>query len=169
LIEFLLNNEKYERGCIMVCVGQKAPDFTIQTDEGKTFTLSDYLGQRVVIYFYPKDDTPGCTIEAIAFTKLKAQFEAANTVILGVSKDSVESHQHFCTKYDLTVQLLSDNDMAIIEPYGVWQEKKNYGKTYMGISRTTYLIDEDGKIAKVWKNVKAEGHAEAVYKVVSGE
>jgi peroxiredoxin Q/BCP len=153
----------------MLEVGDKAPEFSVLNQIGETVSLSQFKGKKVALYFYPKDDTPGCTIEAIAFTKLKAQFEAANTVILGVSKDSVESHQHFCTKYDLTVQLLSDNDMAIIEPYGVWQEKKNYGKTYMGISRTTYLIDEDGKIAKVWKNVKAEGHAEAVYKVVSGE
>jgi len=153
----------------MLEVGDKAPEFSVLNQIGETVSLSHFKGKKVVLYFYPKDDTPGCTTEAIAFTKLKAQFEAANTVILGVSKDSVESHQHFCTKYDLTVQLLSDNDMAIIEPYGVWQEKKNYGKTYMGISRTTYLIDEDGKIAKVWKNVKAEGHAEAVYKVVSGE
>lgn len=153
----------------MLEVGDKAPEFSVLNQIGETVSLSHFKGKKVVLYFYPKDDTPGCTTEAIAFTKLKAQFEAANTVILGVSKDSVESHQHFCTKYDLTVQLLSDNDMAIIEPYGVWQEKKNYGKTYMGISRTTYLIDEVGKIAKVWKNVKAEGHAEAVYKVVSGE
>jgi peroxiredoxin Q/BCP len=151
----------------MLKVGDVAPDFSVLNQQGKTVTLSQFKGKKVVLYFYPKDDTPGCTTEAIGFTKLGSQFAANNTVVLGVSKDSVDSHAQFCQKYDLTVDLLSDNDMAIINPYGIWQEKTNYGKSYMGIARSTYLIDENGLIKHVWKNVKTADHAEAVLKVVS--
>ena len=151
----------------MLNVGDMAPDFTVLNQSCKEVSLSQFKGKKVVLYFYPKDDTPGCTTEAIGFTNLSSQFAANNAVVLGVSKDSVDSHAQFCQKYDLTVDLLSDNDMVVINPYGIWQEKTNYGKSYMGIARSTYLIDENGRIQHVWKNVKTADHAEAVLKVVS--
>ncbi len=151
----------------MLTIGDVAPDFSVLNHQGKSVSLSQLKGKKVILYFYPKDDTPGCTTEAIGFTKLYSQFVAHNTVVLGVSKDSVDSHAQFCQKYDLTVELLSDGEMKIIGPYGVWQEKKNYGKSYMGIARSTYLIDEQGHVAYVWKDVKAADHAEAVLKVVT--
>jgi len=150
----------------MLNIGDVAPDFSCKDQHGNTVSLATLKGKQVVLYFYPKDDTPGCTTEAIGFTKLSDQFLASNTVVLGVSKDSVSSHEAFCHKYSLKITLLSDEDMSIITPYGVWQEKKNYGKTYMGIARTTYLIDDAGRIKRIFKNVKAEGHAEAVLQAV---
>lgn len=146
----------------MLNVGEKAPDFNLADEGGKKIALSDFAGQKVVLYFYPKDDTSGCTKEAIGFTEHKKKFESQKVKILGVSKDSVESHQKFCDKYQLKITLLSDPDGKMLEKYGVWQEKMNYGKKYMGIVRTTYLIDEKGKVAKVWKNVKVDGHVEEV-------
>lgn len=143
-------------------IGDKAPDFTLPGDAGKTITLSALKGKKVVVYFYPKDDTPGCTKEAIAFTQHKAAFEAANTVIIGVSKDTVAKHDKFIAKHDLAIDLASDEDGAMIEDYGVWVEKNMYGKKYMGIERATYLIDEAGVIKQVWRKVKVKGHVEQV-------
>lgn len=151
----------------MLKPGDVAPEFTATDETGKQVTLSQFKGKKVVLFFYPKDDTPGCTKESVGFSEHLAQFNDHNTQILGVSKDSVESHASFCNKYTLKVTLLSDPEMNIIEPYGVWQEKKNYGKTYMGIVRTSYLIDEKGYVQRVWKNVKVDGHVTAVLKEVT--
>lgn len=142
--------------------GKKAPAFKLKNKDGKTVSLSDYKGKWVVLYFYPKDDTSGCTKEAIAFSELKRDFEKENAVILGVSPDSEASHEKFANKHNLTVELLSDPDKKVLEKYGVWQEKSMYGKKYMGVVRTTYLINPDGKIEEVWGKVKVNGHADAV-------
>ncbi len=150
----------------MVEPSQKAPDFRLEDQDGNTHQLSDYAGKKVILYFYPKDDTPGCTREAIEFTEFKKNFEDLNTVIIGVSKDSVDKHKKFCDKHQLKITLLSDKEPFITERYGVWQEKKNYGKTYMGIVRTTVLINESGIIQHVWENVKVNGHVEAVLKEI---
>ncbi len=146
----------------MLETGQTAASFTLNDQNGMPVSLSQFKGKKVVLYFYPKDDTPGCTVEAIDFTAKAAEFQQKNTVVLGISKDSVASHQKFCEKHRLGISLLSDPDGTVLEAYGVWQEKKNYGKTYMGIVRSTFLIDETGIIQKGWKNVKVEGHAQAV-------
>lgn len=146
----------------MLEVGQKAPDFSAQDSKGTTVALSQLAGKKVILYFYPKDDTPGCTKEAIGFTEALDSIAGKNAVVLGVSKDSTESHAKFETKYGLKIQLLADPEGKICEDYGVWREKKNYGRTYMGIVRTTVLIDEQGTIEKVWNNVKVDGHVEAV-------
>ncbi|MEM1019532.1 MAG: thioredoxin-dependent thiol peroxidase [Sphingomonadales bacterium] len=143
-------------------VGDSAPDFTLPGDSGKTITLSELKGKNVVVYFYPKDDTPGCTKEAIAFTQSKADFDALDTVIIGVSKDTVAKHDKFKAKHDLSVDLASDEEGGMIEDYGVWVEKKMYGKTYMGIERATYLIDKKGTVRNVWRKVKVPGHVDAV-------
>lgn len=150
----------------MLAEGQHAPDFTLNNEGGKSVSLSGLKGKKVVVYFYPKDNTPGCTIEAKEFSDRAGEFDKNNTVVLGISKDSVQSHQQFCSDHALKVTLLSDPDMKAIEPYGVWQEKTNYGRKYMGIARTTYLIDEKGIIRKVWKNVTAPGHAQKVLEEV---
>lgn len=146
--------------------GQKAPAFSLPADDGSTISPSTFAGKKIVLYFYPKDDTPGCTVEAIAFSAQKAAFEKANTVVLGVSKDSIKAHCKFRDKHNLTVRLLSDETGEMLEAYGVWVEKKQYGRTYMGIARTTYLIDEKGVIAKVWQKVKVDGHAAEVLAAV---
>ena len=143
-------------------IGQIAPPVSLPRDGGDTVSLSDYAGQAVVLYFYPRDDTPGCTIEAIGFTDMAAEFSAAGVVVLGVSKDSVKKHDKFRDKYALSVPLLSDEDGDVCERYGVWVEKNMYGKTYLGIERATFLIDGAGKIAQVWHKVKVPGHVEAV-------
>ena len=142
--------------------GDAAPDFSLPRDGGATVSLSDFKGQNLVLYFYPKDDTPGCTKEAIAFTGLLPEFTAAGTAILGASKDTEAKHGKFRDKYELGIGLLSDAESDLCERYGVWVEKKMYGKTYMGMVRTTYLIGADGKIAQVWNKVKVKGHAEEV-------
>lgn len=142
--------------------GQIAPDFTLPRDGGSLVTLSDLRGQAVVLFFYPKDNTPGCTTESIAFTAMKPEFDAVNTTILGISKDSVASHDKFRTKHDLGVALVSDADGDLCERYGVWGEKNNYGRKYMGITRTTVLIDAEGKIARIWNKVRVKGHVEEV-------
>ena len=147
-------------------VGTSAFPFKGKDQNNEDIALADFKGQKVVLYFYPKDDTPGCTREAIAFTALKAEFESENTVVIGVSKDSVASHEKFCNKHDLDLRLISDESGEIVEGYGVWQEKKNYGKTYMGIVRSTFIIDEAGQIQKHWKSVKVDGHAEKVLDAV---
>ena len=146
--------------------GDAAPDFTLPRDGGGEVSLSDLKGQAVVLYFYPRDDTSGCTKEAIAFTGLLPEFEAAGAVVLGVSKDSVAKHDKFRDKHGLGVILLSDEDGDVCERYGVWKEKNMYGKTYMGIERSTFLIDRDGRIARVWPKVKVPGHAEEVLEAV---
>lgn len=146
----------------MLEVGTKAPDFTVNDQDGNSVSLSDFKGKSVVLYFYPKDDTPGCTREGIGFSEKLSEFEKRNAVVLGVSKDSVSSHKKFCNKYNLNITLLSDEDMDILEPYGAWGEKKNYGKTYMGIIRSTFIINPAGDISKVWKAVKVNGHVDKV-------
>ena len=144
-------------------MGAAAPDFTLPTNGGGSVTLSALKGKKVVLYFYPKDDTPGCTIEAKDFRDLMADFKAANTVIIGLSKDDVKSHDKFAEKFCLPFTLASDTDGAACEAYGTWVEKSMYGKKYMGIDRVTFLIDASGKIAQSWPKVKVEGHAKEVF------
>ena len=149
-------------------IGETAPDFTLPRDGGGEITLSALQPKAVVLYFYPRDDTPGCTKEAIAFTGLTAEFEAAGATIIGVSKDTAAKHDKFIAKHDLGIALVSDADSDVCERYGVWVEKSMYGKTSMGIERATYLIDGSGKIAQVWRKVKVPGHAEEVLEAVRG-
>ena len=139
-----------------------APDFALPTDQGTDFHLAEHKGQIVVLYFYPKDATPGCTKQAIAFKEHQAEFKDANAVILGVSKDSLKKHQNFAAKQELTFALGSDEHNDVCESFGVWKEKSMYGKTYMGIERSTFVIDGDGNIAKSWRKVKVPGHVEEV-------
>ena len=143
-------------------IGEMAPDFTLPRDGGSTVTLSALRPGRVVVYFYPKDDTSGCTIEAKDFTALAGDFTALGITVIGISKDSVKAHDKFIAKHDLGVILASDEGGTTCEDYGVWGEKQMYGKTYMGIERATFLIDGEGRIAKAWRKVSAKGHAEAV-------
>ena len=142
--------------------GEMAPDFTLPRDGGSEITLSKLQPGRVVVYFYPKDDTSGCTIEAKDFTTMAGEFAAAGVTVIGISKDSVKSHDKFVAKHDLGVILASDEAGQTCEDYGVWGEKQMYGKTYMGIERATFLIGGDGRIVQAWRKVKAKGHAEAV-------
>jgi peroxiredoxin Q/BCP len=142
--------------------GKKAPAFTLKDQNGQVHRLSDYAGRPVVLYFYPKDDTPGCTKEACDFQAHLPTYKPTKAVVLGVSILDEKSKAKFATKYGLTFPLLADPDHEIAEKYGVWQEKSRYGRKYMGIARTTYLIGADGKIVKRWDNVKVDGHAEAV-------
>jgi peroxiredoxin Q/BCP len=141
--------------------GDRAPEFDLETDSGRV-SLAGLKGQKIALYFYPKDDTPACTNEGIAFSALKADFAKAGTVVLGVSKDTARKHGKFRAKYDLTVELGSDPEGAMIEAYGVWVEKTLYGRNYMGIERATFLIDGAGVIRRIWRKVKVAGHAEAV-------
>lgn len=145
-----------------VASGDMAPDFEVATDGGGTLRLSDLRGKKVVLYFYPKDDTPGCTKEAIAFSALQSEFDAADALIIGISPDGVAKHDKFKVKHALTVTLGADTDTAVAEAYGVWVEKSMYGRKYMGVERATFLIDAAGKIAETWRKVKVPGHAEAV-------
>lgn len=147
-------------------VGKKAPAITLKDDSGKTVKLSDLKGSPVVLYFYPRDDTPGCTKEACAFRDRSDEIQALGAKILGVSPDSVESHQKFRDKYSLNFPLLADPQHTIAEKYGAWREKNMYGKKSMGIQRSTYLIDSEGKIAKVWKRVRVDGHDQAVIEAI---
>ena len=146
----------------MLEVGTKAPDFTLQDKHGNLVSLSDFHGRKVVLYFYPKDNTPGCTREAIAFAAAYEGFKARDVAVIGISKDSVASHLKFAQKYDLPFVLLSDPDHAVIEQYGVWQEKKLYGKVSMGVVRSTYLINEEGIIEKAMPKVKPDTNAEEI-------
>ena len=139
----------------MLEVGTKAPDFTLPDQNGEMHRLSDYIGKKVILYFYPKDNTPGCTKQACGFSERQPQFTEKGAVILGISKDSVASHKKFEEKYGLSFTLLADPERTVIEAYGVWKEKKNYGKVSMGVVRTTYLIDEQGIIVKANDKVKA--------------
>lgn len=146
----------------MLQPGETAPDFTLPRDGGANLTLSQQRPASVVLYFYPKDDTSGCTKQAIAFTEHLDAFRAAGAMVIGVSKDSVARHERFIAKHGLGVALVSDEDGAVCEAYGTWVEKSMYGKKYMGIERSTFLIDGTGRIAQVWRKVKVPGHAEAV-------
>jgi thioredoxin-dependent peroxiredoxin len=146
--------------------GQKAPDFDLATDSGDRVKLSGLKGKPVVVYFYPKDDTSGCTKEAQAFTELKSAFAAAGTRVIGISPDTVESHAKFRSKYDLGIDLAADPQRVAIEAFGVWVEKSMYGRKYMGVDRSTFLIDPQGKVARVWRKVKVPGHAEEVLAAV---
>ena len=153
----------------MLNVGEKAPEFTLPDRTGQPVRLSDFAGKRVVLYFYPRDNTPGCTRQACAFARLYEEFQALNAVVVGVSKDSVASHDKFAQKYGLPFVLLSDPELLAIQAYGVWQEKKLYGKTSMGVVRTTYLLDEQGVIQKVMPKVKPDQNAGEVLAFLKGE
>jgi peroxiredoxin Q/BCP len=146
----------------MLHEGDKAPDFELPTESGDKFKLSGFKGKGVVLYFYPKDDTSGCTLEAKDFSRLAPDFCQAGVEVIGLSPDSVESHRKFRRKYDLAVRLAADQDKAVATAYGVWVEKSMYGRKYMGVERSTFLIDKSGRIAKSWRKVKVPGHAEEV-------
>ena len=146
----------------MVNEGDPAPDFRLPADDGRTYSLKDFRGRKVVLYFYPKDDTPGCTREACSFRDSLARVTSKGAVVLGVSKDDLDSHARFRKKYELTFPLLSDTDGMTLNAYGVWKEKSAYGKTFMGVERTTFIIDEKGRIAKVFLRVKVDGHVDEV-------
>jgi peroxiredoxin Q/BCP len=147
---------------VMVSVGDKAPDFKLLADDGRTLSLKDFRGKKVVLYFYPKDDTPGCTTEACSFRDNLARVTSKGAVVLGVSRDDHASHGKFRDKYHLNFPLLSDDAGTVTEAYGVWKKKKLYGREYTGIERTTFLIDEQGKVARVWPKVKVNGHTDEV-------
>ena len=151
----------------MLTIGSTAPDFTLPRDGDQTVILSALRSSKVVVYFYPKDDTSGCTLEAQEFTARLADFTAAGATIIGVSKDSAKSHDKFCKKYGLGIILASDEHGTTCEDYGVWAEKSMYGKTYMGIERSTFLIDGQGNIAQVWRKVSVKGHVEEVLAAAS--
>lgn len=146
--------------------GQPAPDFTLPADGGETVSLKDLKGKAVVLYFYPKDDTPGCTKEAIGFTEKLGEFEAEGATVIGVSKDPVTKHDKFKDKHDLKITLASDEEGDVAERYGVWKEKNMYGRKYMGIERSTFLIGPDGEIRRVWRKVKVPGHVDEVLQAV---
>lgn len=143
-------------------VNDAAPDFTLPADGGGDITLSGYRGQNVVVYFYPKDMTPGCTIEAIDFTTLAGQFATTNTIVIGLSKDKPARHDKFIAKHDLKVRLASDEDGTALDAFGAWKQKKLYGRTFMGIERSTFLIDSAGIVRQIWRKVRVKGHAEEV-------
>lgn len=147
-------------------MGDDAPDFTLPGNGGRTISLSSFRGRPLVLYFYPKDDTTACTTEAISFSQLLPEFEKSGAAIVGVSADSVKKHDNFVSKRELTIALASDEDTAVSQAYGVWKEKSMYGKTYMGIERTSFLIDAAGRIVRIWPKVKVAGHAEEVLAAV---
>ena len=150
----------------MVNVGDVAPNFCLENQDGEEICLKDFRGKWVVLYFYPKDNTSGCTREAVEFTENLEEFEKQGAVVLGISKDSVKSHKKFAEKHKLKVTLLSDPEHEIIEKYGAWKLKKGYGREYYGTERSTFLIDPDGVIRHIWKNVKVKGHVEEVRKTL---
>ncbi|HEY5713294.1 MAG TPA: thioredoxin-dependent thiol peroxidase [Allosphingosinicella sp.] len=152
----------------MLTEGDRVPDVSLTGMDGETVSPADFKGQKLVLYFYPKDDTSGCTREAQDFTALATEFEKAGAWILGISKDDVASHAKFAKKYDLQVKLASDLDGSVCEAFGVWGEKSLYGRKYMGIERATFLIDRDGTVARIWRKVKVAGHAEAVLAAARG-
>ncbi len=149
-----------------VVEGAKAPQMDLPRDGGGNVSLADFAGKKVVLYFYPKDDTSGCTTEALDFTAMAGEFESAGAVVVGVSPDPVKAHDKFVAKHNLGVILASDEEKSVLEAYGVWQEKSMYGRKYMGVERSTFLIDGSGKIARVWRKVKVPGHAQAVLEAV---
>ncbi|MBL4617560.1 MAG: thioredoxin-dependent thiol peroxidase [Robiginitomaculum sp.] len=148
-------------------IGDRAPVFCLPADGGSEVNLADFKGQNLVLYFYPKDDTSGCTTEAIAFTEKMSVFSKNNTKIVGISKDSVEKHDKFKAKHEIKIQLASDESLKVLQKYNVWVEKSMYGRKYMGIERATFLIDEEGKIIHIWRKVKVKEHVDAVLAVVS--
>lgn len=148
--------------------GEKAPDFTLARDGGGTVSLAGFRGRPLVLFFYPKDDTEGCTLEAKDFTALKPEFDAAGVALLGISPDPVKRHDRFVAKHGLTVALAADEDHGTLEAYGVWTEKSLYGRRYMGVERTTVLIDAEGRIAEIWPKVKVKDHAQDVLTAVKG-
>ena len=150
----------------MIEENKKAPQFTLPDQNGNKVSLKDFVGKKVVLYFYPKDNTPGCTKEACDFRDSIEDFKKIKTIVLGVSPDSVESHKKFAEKYDLPFPLLSDPDKKVLQKYGVWKEKSMYGRKYMGVERTTVVIDEKGKILKIFPRVKVKGHVDEVKKVL---
>ena len=150
----------------MIEPGDTAPDFTLPRDGGGTIGLSEHRGAPVVLFFYPRDDTSGCTAEAKDFTAMAKEFASAGAAVIGISKDDVASHDKFRDKHGLEVPLASDADGTVCEDYGVWREKKMYGKTFMGIERSTFLVDSGGRLAKVWRKVKVPGHASDVLEAV---
>ncbi len=142
--------------------GCQAPDFTLPIQDGTTLTLSSLQGKPVIVYFYPKDNTPGCTTEALDFTALKPEFDQLGATVIGISPDSTKKHQNFIDKHQLAIPLVADIDKQAIEAFGVWVEKKNYGRTYMGVERSTFLIDGEGKLIKIWRKVRVKNHAQEV-------
>ncbi|MEZ4317368.1 MAG: thioredoxin-dependent thiol peroxidase [Myxococcota bacterium] len=146
----------------MLETGQTVADFTLEDHTGSPVRWADLRGKPVVFFFYPKANTPGCTTEACAFRDLRSEFDALGVQVFGISADSVKAQSGFAKKYELTMPLLADPDKVVLTPWGVWGEKKNYGKTYMGIKRTTFLFDAEGRVASVWENVRVKGHAEKV-------
>jgi len=146
----------------MLGEGDVAPDFRLPADDGKTYVLKELRGQKVVLYFYPKDETPGCIKEACSFRDNLARVRSKHAIVLGVSRDDLDSHAAFRKKYSLSFPLLSDTEGKVLDAYGVWKEKNLYGKTHMGIERTTYIIDEDGRIQKIFPRVKVDGHVDEV-------
>ncbi|MFC7290441.1 thioredoxin-dependent thiol peroxidase [Hirschia litorea] len=150
-----------------ITTGASAPSFNIPTSKEQNVSLEDYQCSNLVVFFYPKDSTPGCTTEAVEFSAKLDEFSKLNTKILGISKDSLKRHHNFIQKNSLTIELGSDEDGAVCESFGVWKEKKNYGKTYMGIERSTFLIDENGTILKAWRKVRVAGHVDEVLAEVS--
>ena len=152
----------------MVDAGSPAPDFTLPSDDAGDVTLSDYRGRKVVLYFYPKDDTKGCTTQACDLRDNLPRLDALDAVVLGVSPDPVKSHARFREKHDLNFPLLADEDHEVSEAYGVWVEKSMYGRTYMGIERSTFLIDEEGVVAEAWRKVRPKGHADKVVAALEG-
>ena len=152
----------------MLQAGDPAPDFTMEADKGGAVSLKDLKGKTVVLYFYPKDDTPGCTRESCAFRDNFPSFQGRDVLIYGVSCDDIPSHEKFAAKYDLPFPLLSDPDTSVSTAYGVYKEKTNYGRKYMGIERSTFVIDGDGRISRIFRNVKVDGHVEKVLDEVSG-
>ena len=153
----------------MLEVGMKAPEFSLSDKDGNTVNLSDFLGRKVVVYFYPKDNTPGCTRQACAFAGAYEGFKSRNVVVIGISKDSVASHLKFAQKHDLPFILLSDPELQAIQAYGVWQEKKLYGKVSMGVVRSTFIIDEQGQIEKVMPKVKPDTNAAEILQYLAGD
>ena len=146
----------------MITIGDSAPQFTLSTNGGGQFSLVDAAGKYLILYFYPKDDTPGCTKEAVGFSEESAAFEAQNAMVVGVSRDTVKKHDKFISKYDLRIPLISDEEGGLCETFGTWVEKRMYGKTYMGIERATFLISPEGQLLQMWRKVKVPGHVEEV-------
>lgn len=151
-----------------IAIGERAPDFELPGDGGSTISLSAFRGSIVVLFFYPKDDTSGCTTEALDFTSLKEEFDAIGVKLIGISPDSVKRHDKFKAKHGLTVTLASDEEKQVLEAYGVWVEKSMYGRKYMGVERTTLLIDSNGEIVRIWNKVKVAGHAAEVLAAAKG-
>jgi peroxiredoxin Q/BCP len=154
---------------LSIRIGEIVPDFTLPSSEGGNVSLQDFRGQNVVLYFYPKDMTPGCTVEACDFRDYHPRFRELNTVVIGISPDPVKSHQRFIEKHDLPFLLLSDEDHRVAEMFGVWGEKQMFGKKFFGINRSTFVINSEGKLVREWRNVKVDGHVEEILSFISGE